>query len=93
MPVTHTSSLDKLLDYMPDLIEKTNNMMNTHIKNKKEETQTILKQIQKNNEKSHGNKDGKQEKNKVNADTNKKYDGQDSDIDYEFEYDETLEDE
>lgn len=96
MPVNHTSSLDKLLDYMPDLIEKTNNMMNTHIKNKKEETQTILQQMQKNsnkNEKSHENKDVKHEKNKVNADINKKYNDQDSDIDYEFEYDETLEDE
>ena len=28
MPVNHTSSVDKLLDYVPDLIEKTNNMMN-----------------------------------------------------------------
>lgn len=98
MPVNHTSSLDKLLDYMPDLIEKTNNMMNTHIKNKKEETQTILQQMQKNskknkNEKSHENKDVKHEENKVNADINKKYNDQDSDIDYEFEYDETLEDE
>lgn len=96
MPVNHTSSLDKLLDYIPDLIEKTNNMMNTHIKNKKEETQTILQQMQKNsnkNEKSHENKDVKHEKNKVNADINKKYNDQDSDIDYEFEYDETLEDE
>ena len=96
MPVNHTSSLDKLLDYIPDLIEKTNNMMNTHIKNKKEETQTILQQMQKNsnkNEKSHENKDVKHEKNKVNADINKKYNYQDSDIDYEFEYDETLEDE
>lgn len=96
MPVNHTSSLDKLLDYMPDLIEKTNNMINTHIKNKKEETQTILQQMQKNsnkNEKSHENKDVKHEKNKVNADINKKYNDQDSDIDYEFEYDETLEDE
>ena len=45
------------------------------------------------NEKSHENKDVKHEKNKVNADINKKYNDQDPDIDYEFEYDETLEDE
>ena len=37
MPVNHISSLDKLLDYMPDLIEKTNNMMNRCMQNKKEE--------------------------------------------------------
>ena len=35
MPVTHSSSLDKLLDYVPDLIEKTNNIMNRCIQNKK----------------------------------------------------------
>ena len=35
MPINHNSSLDKLLDYIPDLIEKKNNMMNNHLKNKK----------------------------------------------------------
>ena len=28
IPVNHSSSLDRLIDYMPDLIEKTNQMMN-----------------------------------------------------------------
>jgi sporulation protein YtfJ len=65
MPVNHSSSLDKLLDYVPDLIEKTNNMMNKHMQNKKEETQKILKEMQKKKQ----------------------------DETYEFEYDETLEDE
>ena len=35
MPVTHSSSIDKLLDYMPDLIEKTTAMMNKKSKNDK----------------------------------------------------------
>lgn len=47
MPVNHSSSIDKLLDYMPDLIEKTNCMMNRIVNNKKEETEKILKQMQK----------------------------------------------
>ena len=47
MPVNHASSIDKLLDYMPDLIEKANNMMNRCIQNKKEETQKIIKEMQK----------------------------------------------
>ena len=47
MPVNHTSSMDKLLDYMPDLIEKTNNMMNRCMQNKKEETKEIIKEMQK----------------------------------------------
>ena len=52
MPVNHTSSLDKLLDYMPDLIEKTNNMMNRCMQAKKEETQKILKEMQRKHDKS-----------------------------------------
>ena len=34
LPVNHTSSIDKLLDYVPDVIEKVNNLMNKCIKNK-----------------------------------------------------------
>ena len=51
MPVSHSSSLDRLLDYVPDLMEKTNNMMNRIVSNKKEETEKILKEIQKRNSK------------------------------------------
>ncbi len=58
MPVNHSSSVDKLLDYIPDLIEKTNSMMNKIVSNKKEETEKILKEMQKQN----------------NNDSNKKYD-------------------
>ena len=36
MPVNHSSSMDKLLDYMPDLIEKSNKMMNKMLKSDKE---------------------------------------------------------
>lgn len=50
IPVTHTSSIDKLLDYIPDLMEKTNNMMNKHIQNKKEGTLKILKEMEKNSQ-------------------------------------------
>ena len=46
IPVEHNSSIDKLLDYMPDLMEKTNNIINKCIQNKKEETQNILKEMQ-----------------------------------------------
>lgn len=37
LPVNHSSSIDKLLDYMPDLVEKANNLMNKAMQNKKEE--------------------------------------------------------
>lgn len=37
LPVDHESCLDKLLDYMPDLVEKANNLINKSMQNKKEE--------------------------------------------------------
>lgn len=100
MPVNHTSSLDKLLDYMPDLIEKTNNMMNRCIQNKKEETQKILKEMQKKGQegtkKENKNKENVQSKiDKVSEKAQKirKEEKIEPDEMYEFEYDETLEDE
>ena len=51
IPVNHSSSLDRLIDYMPDLIEKTNQMMNKCIQNKKSS-----------NPKKEGNSDSKMKK-------------------------------
>ena len=100
MPVNHTSSLDKLLDYMPDLIEKTNNMMNRCIQNKKEETQKILKEMQKKGQegtkKESKNKDNVQSKIEKVSEKAQKIRREEKigpDEMYEFEYDETLEDE
>ena len=47
MPVDHTSSIDKLLDYVPDLMEKANNMINKCIQNKKEETEKVIQAMKK----------------------------------------------
>lgn len=47
LPVNHTTSLDKLLDYIPDLFEKINCMINKSMKNKKEQTDRIISTIQK----------------------------------------------
>ena len=47
LPVNHTTSIDKLLDYIPDLFEKVNSMMNKSMKNKKEQTDKIISTIQK----------------------------------------------
>ena len=100
MPVTHTSSLDKLLDYVPDLLEKTNNIMNRCIQNKKEQTKEILKDMQKKHDKSMKKmQDDKKEierkieENSKKINKNKEENNKiEDDIDYEFEYDETLED-
>ena len=45
MPVNHSSCVDRLLDYVPDLMEKVNCMMNKHMKCKKEQTDEIINQI------------------------------------------------
>lgn len=37
LPVNHSSAMDKLLDYMPDLVDKTNTLINKCMQNKKEE--------------------------------------------------------
>ena len=48
LPINHSTSIDKLLDYIPDLFEKVNSMMNKSMKNKKEQTDKIISTIQKN---------------------------------------------
>jgi sporulation protein YtfJ len=47
LPVDHSNTLDKILDYMPDLIEKANGMMNKCIQNKKELENEIVNNMKK----------------------------------------------
>lgn len=100
MPVNHSSSLDKLLDYMPDFMEKANNMMNRCVQTKKEQTQKIIKEMQKNqqknckndnNERNKGNQKESQNVEKIKTAVQDKT--TEPEETYEFEYDETLEDE
>ena len=48
LPVNHSTSLDKLLDYIPDLFEKVSSMAKKSMKCKKEQTDRIISTIQKN---------------------------------------------
>lgn len=82
LPVNHSSSFDKILDYIPDLIDKTNNMMNKCIQNKKQTTEQIIKEMKKNNSKG-------EEKKKEVIKTKKEPIKPKKDETYEFEYDET----
>ena len=75
MPVNHSSSIDKLMDYIPDLMERVNNMMNRCIQNKKEETEKIINTIKKNT----NNENKKEEKPKVDVS---------NDMTVEYTYDE-----
>ena len=100
MPVNYSSSIDKLLDYIPDLLDKTNNM--------------ISKCMQKSNDKEKAKEEskGKEQKKseKVKMDKNRIEEDLDEnrhireriektkkpieeEITYEYEYDETLDDE
>ena len=47
LPAEHSTSMDRLLDFIPDLFEKVNCMANKKMQNKKETTEKILNQMQK----------------------------------------------
>ena len=82
LPVNHSSSFDKILDYIPDLLDKTNNMMNKCIQNKKTTNEQLINEIKKNTAKATENK--KETRPKKEPIKPKK------DESYEFEYDETI---
>lgn len=100
IPINHSSSIDRLLDYVPDLIDKTNNMMNRIVNNKKEETEKILKEMQKRNNNETSKKvpkEIKENRNEINfqkeiAKKNLDKIQKEQEIDYEYEYDETQDD-
>ena len=52
LPMEHASSIDKLIDYVPDLIEKVNQMFNKKMQLQNEKADKIVDQIKRNNEKN-----------------------------------------
>lgn len=46
LPVDHSSAMDRLLDYIPDLLDKTNNLLNKKMEDKKEENIKIKQKIE-----------------------------------------------
>jgi len=46
LPVSHSSAIDKLLDYVPDLFEKINALANKTMQNKKEEKKEESRRIE-----------------------------------------------
>ena len=52
LPVDHSTSMDKILDYMPDLIEKANSAMNKCIQNKKDLREKVINNMKKKSEES-----------------------------------------
>ena len=94
IPVNHSSSIDKLLDYIPDLIEKVNSTMNRCIQNKKEETEKIIKKMEDrmNNEQNTKEKAQKETTEKIVKKVEKSKEEIPDQVTYEYEYDETSND-
>lgn len=95
LPVNHSSAIDKLLDYVPDLFEKASNLMSKCLADKKEKTNEILNQIketEKDIKDNILNKDGKIDKiKKIIIEKNIKK-PEKTNLEYEFEYDEKNDD-
>ena len=49
MPVDHDSCFDRLLDYVPDLMQKMNDMFNKSIKQKEDRTKKIINEMRNRN--------------------------------------------
>lgn len=59
LPIEHNSCVDRLLDYVPDLMEKVNQMFSKGMQCQNEKTEKIIEQIRKNNEKNNGKNEPK----------------------------------
>ena len=70
LPVEHTSCIDRLMDYVPDLMEKANQMFNKKMQTQNEKTEKIVEQIRKNSETNKNREDFK-EKNYEEKTSNK----------------------
>lgn len=93
LPVSHSSAMDRLLDYVPDLVEKTNNLINKQLSNKKEEKkeEEKRKQREKKEEKEEKVEKIVEENNNtiIMPNTSKLHPKKSRPIKYEYEYDET----
>lgn len=92
LPVEHCSAIDRLLDYVPDLMEKANAMLNKSMQNKKEEKkeeqknqEKIKKQVKEILEKE----ETEQPLNQVKARPRYSKVPRPEPIEYDYEYDET----
>ena len=47
LPVEHASCVDRLMDYVPDLMEKMNQMFNQKMQSQNEKTEKIIEEIKK----------------------------------------------
>ena len=100
MPVNYSSSIDKLLDYIPDLLDKTNNMINKCIQKPKDKEKAKGEMLDKEHKKSdkvkvdkNGIEENLDESRHIKERIEKIRKPIEEEITYEYEYDETLDDE
>ncbi len=70
LPVDHTNTFDKILDYVPDFMEKMNCMMNKCLQNKKDLGEKIINNMkkqcdEKNKQKSKSKEDKEETENQI----------------------------
>ena len=93
LPVSHSSALDKLLDYVPDLMEKTNAMLNKQMNNKKEEKKEFERKIERQRREEEEERKEQERKMEENGtiivpNVTKIHPKRNKPVKYEFEYDE-----
>lgn len=86
LPVNHSSSVDKLLDYMPDLVEKANHFMNRMVQDKKEEKNKVRQEEIRQRKEEEKNR--KEQEEKIMQKTKPKRSKEIKNIVYEYEYEE-----
>ncbi len=93
LPVSHNSALDKLLDYVPDLMEKTNAMLNKQMNNKKEEKKEFERKIERQRKEEKEERKEQERRMEENGtiivpNVTKIHPKRNKPVKYEFEYDE-----
>ena len=66
LPIEHSSCIDRLMDYVPDLMEKVNQMFNKKMQEQNEKNQKIVEHLRKNSEKNKVNFKQKEFENRTN---------------------------
>lgn len=88
LPINHSSCVDRLLDYMPDLVDKANNLMNKAMQDKKEEKNKVRQEeIRQKKEEEKEKEEIREEK--IIHKTRPRRNKEPKVITYEYEYDET----
>ena len=99
LPINHSSAIDKLMDYIPDLMEKANCYLNKSMQNKKEEKKEEAKRAEREHKEAKETIDNLtetiQNANRIRPRRSRMGHNQNNGqntvipVDYEYEYDET----